>query len=73
MAKPKCRPQEIASKHIDTGYFSDSWKPINVQQIHKNNYRQIKLNYRPVSLLPLCGTIFKKIMFDQIYACLDEN
>ena len=38
----------------------------------KNN-RQIKSNYRPISLLPICGEIFEKIVFDQVYAFLNVN
>ena len=46
---------------------------LNVQPIHKKNDRQLKSNYRPISLLPLCGKIFEKIIFDQVYAFLDKN
>ena len=38
----------------------------------KNN-RQIKSNYRPISLIPICGEIFEKIVIDQIYAFLNVN
>ena len=80
MAMLKLCPKEIAvplriifQKCIDTGKFPDSWKLANVQPIHKKNDRQIKSNYRPISLLPLCGKILEKIIFDQVYAFLDEN
>ena len=33
----------------------------------------MKSNYRPISLLPLCGKFFEEINFDQVYAFLDEN
>ena len=32
-----------------------------------------KSNYRPISLLPICGKMFEKIVFDQIYAFLNIN
>ena len=35
--------------------------------------RQVKSNYRPISLLPICGKILEKIIFDQIYAFLQTN
>ena len=35
--------------------------------------RQIKNNDRPISLLPLCGKIFEKLVFDCIYEHLAEN
>ena len=80
MAMLKLCPKEIAvplslifQKCVDTGKFPDSWKLANVQPIHKKNNRQVKSNYRPISLLPLCGKILEKIIFDQVYAFLDEN
>ena len=32
-----------------------------------------KLQYRPISLLPICAKIFEKLMFDAIYEFLCEN
>ena len=63
----------IFQKCIDTGKFPDCWKLANVQPVYKKNDRQLKSNYRPISLLPLCGKIFEKIIFDQVYAFLDKN
>ena len=56
-----------------TGKFPDSWKYANVQPVHKKNNRQTKSNYRPISLLPICGKILEKIIFDQVYPFLDKN
>ena len=56
-----------------TGKFPDSWKYANVQPIHKKENRQIIRNYRPISLLPICGKIFEKIVFDQVYTFLNVN
>ena len=44
-----------------------------MQPVHKKNNRQIKSNYRPISLLPICGKILEKIIFDQVYSFLNEN
>ena len=63
----------ICQKCIDTGSFPDFWKLANVQPVHKKNDRQIKSNYRPISLLPLCGKILEKIIFDHVYSFLDNN
>ena len=32
-----------------------------------------KKNYRPISLLPICGKILEKIVFDQVYSFLNAN
>jgi len=63
----------IFQKCLNTGLFPDSWKYANVQPIHKKNNRQHKTNYRPISLLPVCGKIFEKIIFDQMYQFLNNN
>ena len=33
----------------------------------------MKSNYRPVSLLPICGQIFEKIIFDNLYCYIFQN
>ena len=80
MAMIKLCPREIAlplsmifKKCLSTGKFPDAWKLANVQPIHKKNDRQLKSNYRPISLLPLCGKLLEKIIFDQVYSYLDQN
>jgi hypothetical protein len=45
----------------------------NAQPIHKNDNRQLKSKYRPIWLLPICGKILEKIVFDQVYAFLNVN
>ena len=76
----KMCPKEIAVplklifiKCIQTGKFPTSWKQANVQPVHKKSSRQLKENYRPISLLPICGKIFEKIIFDQLYSFLICN
>ena len=73
-------PEEIAiplslifQKCVETGKFPDYWKYANVQPIHKKGNRQLKTNYRPISLLPVCGKILEKIIFDQLYPFLNKN
>ena len=63
----------IYQKCITTGKFPSLWKKANVQPVHKKSSRQDKSNYRPISLLPICGKIFEKIMFDSIYNFLLTN
>ena len=58
---------------LETGRFPSSWKKANVLPIYKKENRQLKKNYRPISLLPICGKIFEKLMFDAIYEYLCVN
>ena len=45
----------------------------NVIPVHKKESRQLKKDYRPISLLPICGKILEKIIFDVIYKHLTDN
>ena len=63
----------IYEKCLATGKFPEIWKKANVLQIHKKESRQVKYNYRPIFLLPICGNIFEKLIFDCIYEHLTDN
>ena len=54
----------IFDRCILEGKFPSSWKLANVQPVHKKSSRQLKSNYRPISLLPIFIKIFEKIIFD---------
>ena len=63
----------IYMKCLETGRFPSSRKKSNVSPIHKKENRQLKKNYRPISLLPICMKIFEKLIFDTIYEYLCKN
>lgn len=50
--------------------FPDNWKYASVQPVHKKNDHQLKSNYRPISLLPICGKLLEKLVFDKVYSYL---
>ena len=58
---------------IDTGIFPDSWKKSNIVPVHKKGDKQLLENYRPVSLLPMLGKVFEKILFNNMFEYLQEN
>ena len=41
--------------------------------VHKTNDKHSLNNYRPVSLLPICGKIFERIIFNDVFAFLENN
>ena len=41
--------------------------------IFKNGDKQLIKNYRPISLLPICGKMFEKIIFNNLYNYLNAN
>ena len=58
---------------LKTSSYPDLWKLANVTPIFKKKDKQIIKNYRPISLLSICGKIFEKIVFDTIYSHLNAN
>ena len=58
---------------LSTGIYPNTWKLANVTPIHKKSDKQLIKNYRPVSLLPICGKILEKIIFNQLYSFLNTN
>ena len=61
----------IINNCVITAIFAYIWKKSNVMPVHKKNDKQLINNYRPVSLLPVFGKIFERIIFDNIYRYLD--
>ena len=57
---------------ISHSTFPDLWKKSNICPIHKKGYKQIINNYRPVSLLPICGKIFERLIFNSLFEYLEK-
>ena len=54
------KPLEIIFKQcVDTSVLTSEWKKGNIVPIHKKGDKQTLKNYRPVSLLPICGKILE--------------
>ena len=49
------------------------WKLANETPIYKKGDKQLVTNYRPISLLPICGKRFEKIIFNNLYGYSNEN
>ena len=49
------------------------WKIPNITPIFKKGNKQLVENYRPISLLPICGKVLEKLIFNQMYAYLQSN
>ena len=57
---------------INHSTFPDLWKKSNICPIHKKGDKQIINNYRPVSLLPICGKIFERLIFNSLFEYLEK-
>ena len=51
---------------IKTGIFPQNQKLADISPIFKNNVKQMKINYRPVSILPALSKIFERLLLYQI-------
>ena len=61
-------PLRIIFRNIlSTAIYPDIWKLANVTTIFKKGDKQLIQNYRPISLLPICGKIFENIVFNNLY------
>ena len=58
----------IFSNILSTGVYPDIWKQANITPVHKKGS-----NYRPISLLPICGKLFERIVFKYTYNHLISN
>ena len=52
--------------HVCQKYIS------NICPIHKTGGKKIINNYRPVSLLPICGKIFQRLIFNSLFEYLQK-
>ena len=57
----------ILKQCVDTSIFPSEWKKDNILPIHKKGDKQTLKNYHPVSLLPICGKILERLMFNEIF------
>ena len=58
---------------LDKGVFPNIWKMGNIVPVHKKSSKQLINNYRPISLLPVFGKIFEKIIYSSIYEFLEKH
>ena len=72
--KAICKPLHmIFISCLETGVFSIHWKKANVVPIHKKKSKQLVKNHRPVSLLPICGKAFERLIYNEVYPYLIDN
>ena len=68
------KPLEMIFKQcIETGVIPSEWKKVNNVPIHLKGDQQTLENYRPVSLLPICGKIPERLQFDEMFNFFIEN
>ena len=69
-----CIPLEIIFQQtLFTGVFPSEWKKGKMVPIHKKSDKQNIKNYRPVSLLPICGKMFERLIFNETFNYFSAN
>ena len=72
--KAICKPLHMMlTSCLEIGVFPIHWKKANIVPIHKKQSKQLVKIYRPVSLLLICGKIFERLIYDEVYPYLIDN
>ena len=58
---------------INSGVFPDLWKRSHIIPTYKKNDKRYINNYRPVSLLPICGKMFERILYNPLLLYLESK
>ena len=73
-AKSICKPLHlIFSSCMESGIFLSEWKMANAVPVYKTDDKQNIKNYRPVSLLPIFGKVFERLIYKEMYSFFIEN
>ena len=63
-----CKPLGIIFRScLENGKFPSEWKKANVVPVFKKNNKQELKNYRPISLLPVSGKIFERLLYNSMF------
>ena len=63
----------IFKQTLFTAVFPPELKKENIVTIHKKGDKQNIKNYRPVSLLPICGKVFQRLIFNEVFIYFSAN
>ena len=69
-----CRPLKLIFQScLESGKFPTEWKKANVVPVYKKGDEQILKICRPISLLPITGKIFERLLYDKMFEFFIEN
>ena len=67
-------PLTIIFEHsIKKGKFPEIWKKANVVPAHKREDKMLVKNYRPISLLPIFGKMFERVIYNSLFNYFQSN
>ena len=65
--------RENIDASLQGGESPDYWKKANVVPVHKKESKNLVKNYRPISLLPIFGKIFERVIFRDLFNYFHKN
>ena len=69
-----CRPLKLIFQAcLESGKFPNEWKKVNVVPFYKKGDKQILKNYPQISLLPIAGKIFERLLYDKMFEFFIAN
>ena len=72
--KSICKPLDLIFQScMKQGKFPTEWKKAIVVPVQKKGDKQILNNCRPVSLLPICGKIFERLIYNKLFKYFLKN
>ena len=67
------KPLDLILKScLENGKFPIEWKKANVVPLYKKKQTAIE-NCRPISLLPVCGKILERLIYNKMFEFFTEN
>ena len=63
----------IFEASLQGGESTDYWEKANVVPVHKKESKNFVKNYWPISLLPIFGKTFEKVMFKDLFNYFHKN
>ena len=69
-----CKPLAIIFQNcLRSGKFPPEWKKANVVPTFNKGDKQCIKYYRPVSLLPVCGKVVERLLYNNMFSFFREN
>ena len=67
-------PLKIIFEHcLKKGKFPEIWKKANVVPVHKREDKMLVKHYRPISLLPIFGKMFERVIYNSLFNYFQSN
>ena len=63
----------LFNSSMEKSQCPDAWKIARIVSAFKDEDKEIKSNYRPISILPVISRLFEKLITDQVYQYMNGN